>query len=136
MSADPEKLRVLVVDDEMRLADSMVGILVASGYDATAVYSAEAAMKQAQRVRPHAVITDIVMGPVSGIELANHLRENHPDCRILLMSGIARQAPSGRETFVQFMPKPVSPEHLLAFVASCVPKTAPAASTNPIGEPA
>lgn len=124
MSETQEKCRVLVVDDEVRLADSMVGILTAGGYDAVAAYSAEAAMKRAERLNPDVVITDVVMGPVSGIELANHVREHYPACRILLMSGIATRddvggGPMGRQSAVRFLPKPISPERLLELVNSC-----------------
>lgn len=124
MSESQAKCRVLVVDDEVRLADSMVGILTSGGFEAVAAYSAEVAMKRAERLNPDVMITDIVMGPVSGIELANHVREHFPGCRILLMSGIAThddvgQGIMGRQSVVRFLPKPVSPERLLEFVSSC-----------------
>jgi DNA-binding NtrC family response regulator len=131
MSESKEKCRVLVVDDEVRLADSMVGILTAGGYEAVAAYSAEAAMKHAERLSPDVVISDIVMGPVSGIELANHLRERFPGCRILLMSGIATRDDMGRQAAVRFLPKPISPERLLEFVNDC----RPAAAAQPAGLP-
>lgn len=136
MSESQEKCRVLVVDDEVRLADSMVGILTAGGYDAVAAYSAEAAMKRAERLNPDVMISDIVMGPVSGIELANHVRERFPDCRILLMSGIATREVMGsgameRQFTVRFLPKPVSPERLLEFVNSCRPAAAAQRAATP-----
>jgi DNA-binding NtrC family response regulator len=124
MSVDQENLRVLVVDDEVRVADSMAQILLASGYDAVPAYSAEAAMKMAEKLRPQALISDIVMGPVSGIELANHIREHYPACRVLLISGHSStrdltQALFARSSSLQFSPKPVPPELLLEFVAAC-----------------
>lgn len=127
MSEDLQELHVLVVDDEVRIADSLVQILIARGYQATAAYSAETAMKMAAKLKPCAVISDIVMGPVSGIELANHIREHYPGCKILLISGHAtnREVSSGfggRQGAIQFLPKPVQPEHILEFVASCAPR--------------
>lgn len=108
----------------MRVADSMAQILVASGHDAVPVYSAEAAMKVAARVSPDAVISDIVMGPVSGIELANHMREHFPKCKVLLISGHASASDFGqrllsRSSTLQFAPKPVPPARILEFIASC-----------------
>jgi DNA-binding NtrC family response regulator len=132
MSELQERCRVLVVDDEVRLADSMVGILTAGGYDAVAAYSAEAAMKHADRLNPDVVISDIVMGPVSGIELANHVRERFPDCRILLMSGIATRDDLGRQSAVRFLPKPISPERLLEFVNACRPVAAAQPTATPV----
>jgi DNA-binding NtrC family response regulator len=108
----------------MRVADSLAQILKASGHEATPAYSAEAAIKMADRITPHAVISDIVMGPVSGIELANHIREHFPNCRVLLISGHATtgefaQRLLARSSTLQFAPKPVPPDRILEFVASC-----------------
>jgi DNA-binding NtrC family response regulator len=117
-----ESLRVLVVDDDIRVADSMARILSAKGHEAVPAYSAEAAMKLASRFAPHAVISDIMMGPVSGIELANHMRDNFPGCRVLLISGHASElGPKlpARSSSLQFAPKPVAPDRILEFVASC-----------------
>lgn len=124
MSEKSESLRVLVVDDDIRVADSMARILAASGHEATPAYSAEAAIKMAARISPHAVISDIVMGPVSGIELANHMREHFPQCRVLLISGHASASDFGqkllsRSSCLQFAAKPVEPTRILEFVASC-----------------
>lgn len=123
MPAENANLRVLVVDDDMRVADSIVQILVTSGYTAVGAYSAEAAMKMAEKLDPHVVISDVVMGPVSGIELAIHIREHHPDCRVLLISGYS--APAGHNSGavakgakLQFMAKPVDPLRILDFVAT------------------
>ena len=126
----PESLRVLVVDDDIRVADSMAKILSASGHEAVPAYSAEAAMKLAARIAPHAVISDIVMGPVSGIELANHMREHFPGCKGLLISGHASASDFGqkllpRSSSLQFAPKPVAPDRILEFVASCRTQNAP-----------
>lgn len=112
------------MDDDIRVADSMARILAASGHEATPAYSAEAAIKMAARVSPHAVISDIVMGPVSGIELANHMREHFPKCKVLLISGHASASDFGqkilsRSSSLQFAAKPVAPDRILEFVASC-----------------
>jgi DNA-binding NtrC family response regulator len=70
------------------------------------------------------------MGPVSGIELANHVRERFPECRILLMSGIATRGDLGRQSAVRFLPKPISPERLLEFVNACRPAAAQPTATS------
>ena len=123
MSDAQQSFRVLVVDDDVRVADSLVQILVATGHDAVAAYSAEAAMKIAEKLNPEAVISDVVMGPVSGIELTNHIREHYPGCRVLLFSGYAStraftEAFLTRGSGVQFLPKPVNPERILEFLAA------------------
>jgi DNA-binding NtrC family response regulator len=126
MSNQHECLRVLVVDDEIRVADSLAQILIASGHEAVPAYSAEAAIRMADKFSPHAVISDIVMGgPISGIELSNHIREHFPQCKVLLISGHATtreftQKLMARGSALQFAPKPVPPDRILEFVASCM----------------
>ena len=131
MSDGHQSVRVLVVDDDVRVADSLVQILNLSGHQAVAAYSAEAAMKLAEKVNPDAVISDIVMGPVSGIELTNHIRERYPACRVLLFSGYAStwaftDVLLTRGSSVQFLPQPVNPSRILEFVATCGRSESPA----------
>jgi DNA-binding NtrC family response regulator len=119
-----QSFRVLVVDDDVRIADSLVQILTSTGHEAVAAYSAEAAIKIAEKLNPHAMVSDVVMGPVSGIELTNHIREHYPRCRVLLFSGYAStkaftQALFAKGSSVQFLPKPVHPNRILEFLATC-----------------
>jgi ActR/RegA family two-component response regulator len=70
------------------------------------------------------------MGPVSGIELTNHIREHYPRCRILLFSGYAStkafaQAFLTRGSNVQFLPKPVHPSRILEFLAASEANASP-----------
>lgn len=123
MSDENSNLRVLVVDDDIRVADSIVQILIIRGYNAVGAYSAEVAMKMAEKLKPQVVISDVAMGPVSGIELAIHIREHHPDCRVLLISGIigpSTHAPGAiaQRLKLHFMAKPVDPARILEFVAA------------------
>lgn len=129
MSDAHQSFRVLVVDDDVRVADSLVQILNATGHQAVAAYGAEAAMKLAEKLNPEAMISDVVMGPVSGIELTNHIREHYPDCRVLLFSGYSStraftQAFLTRGSNVQFLPKPVDPNRILEFLVSCATREA------------
>lgn len=127
--------RVLVVDDDVRIADSLVQILTATGHEAVAAYSAEAAIKIAEKLNPHAMVSDVVMGPVSGIELTNHIRAHYPGCRVLLFSGYAStkaftQALSTRGSSVRFLPKPVHPNRILEFLATCEANEVPVEPAN------
>jgi two-component system response regulator FlrC len=135
MSTAQQSFRVLVVDDDVRIADSLVQILTATGHQAVAAYSAEAAMKLAEKINPEAMVSDVIMGPVSGIELTNHIREHYPDCRVLLFSGYAStraftEAFLTRGSSVKFLPKPVHPERILEFLASCDPTESPVQSAE------
>jgi len=80
-------VRVLVVDDERIIADSIALILRGRGFDSRAVYSGEDAAELAQTWKPDAVIADVVMGKMDGVSLATYLAQALPSCKVLLISG-------------------------------------------------
>jgi len=126
MSAIQEPTRVLVVDDEHAIADTMAMILAASHFEARAAYSALEALSLLDTFTPHAVITDVMMPGMTGIELALHLGDRLPLCKVLLMSGynsafeLVEQSLQGAYC-PTILCKPVRPQQILAFVQSCDP---------------
>jgi DNA-binding NtrC family response regulator len=120
MDAQPSRV-VLVVDDEPLIADTLAIILKQNGWHAYSAYSGEQAVTEADRLRPDVVISDVVMGKMNGVELAIHLADQLPDCRVLLISGhavAAEHLESGaRKGFLfPILPKPTHPDEILAFV--------------------
>ncbi|HKN21623.1 MAG TPA: response regulator [Terracidiphilus sp.] len=87
MPDDEAPARVLVVDDERIIADSIALILKGRGFDSRAVYSGEDAAELALTWMPNAVIADVVMGKMNGVALAIYLSHALPSCRVLLISG-------------------------------------------------
>lgn len=117
--ADKQKPKVLVVDDERVIADTLVIILNQHGFDAHAVYTGTAAVERARSVRPELIISDVIMPDMNGIEAAVRIRSFLPDCKILLFSGQAATADlleSARARGHEFeiLAKPVHPQDLLA----------------------
>ena len=119
MNGRPAKPRVLVVDDERVIADTLSIILNKNGFDASAVYSGTAAVNRAQELQPELVISDVIMDDMNGIEAAIRIRELLPRCKILLFSGQAATADllekarkEGHE--FEIVAKPVLPQDLLA----------------------
>ncbi len=119
MSAPQNKPRVLVVDDERVIADTLAIILNQHGFDAAAVYTGTSAVEKAKAVRPDLVISDVIMPDMNGIETAIHIRKFLPTCKILLFSGQAATADllenaraQGHE--FEILAKPVHPQDLLA----------------------
>lgn len=119
MNGRPSKPRVLVVDDERVIADTLSIILNKNGFDASAVYSGSAAVSRAQEIKPELVISDVIMDDMNGIEAAIRIRELLPRCKILLFSGQAATADllekarkEGHE--FEILAKPVHPQDLLA----------------------
>jgi len=78
--------RILVVDDDRAIRESFERQLAMLGYEATAVESAERAMRSLHELAPAIVITDVRMPEVSGIELLSWLRERAPDIDVIVMT--------------------------------------------------
>ncbi len=87
-----KKPKVLVVDDEQIIADTLAKILDLNGYDAAAVYTGTSAVETARATQPDLIISDVIMPDMNGIEAAIRIREFLPDCKILLFSGQAATA--------------------------------------------
>ena len=117
MSEQPEILRVLVVDDERVIADTLALILNLRGFKTTAAYSGEAAVEAAIALKPHVLISDVAMGTMTGIEAASQIRRSVPSCRVILFSGQAATVDmipdwADRHRF-EILMKPVHPEVFL-----------------------
>ncbi|HLJ29077.1 MAG TPA: response regulator [Candidatus Angelobacter sp.] len=125
MSKDGQssKPKVLVVDDERVIADTLAIILNQSGFAASAVYTGTGAVEHAREHRPDLIISDVIMPDMNGIEAAIRIRQILPGCKILLFSGQAATADllekaraEGHE--FEILAKPVHPQDLLAKLRS------------------
>lgn len=115
--------RVLVVDDEQCIADTLTAILSMSGFDAKACYDAKSALQECDLFTPDLVISDVVMPGMSGIEMAILIKRQHPPCKILLFSGVAATSDLLEEARQQgydfeLLRKPVHPAELLSKIAA------------------
>lgn len=110
--------RILVVDDEKLIADTIVQILNRNGFIAEAAYSGAEAIEKAQRHCPELVLSDVLMPQLDGVEAAIAIRELCPDTRIVLFSGqaatveILARARERGHTF-ELLPKPIHPTQLI-----------------------
>lgn len=112
------KPKILVVDDERVIADTLAMILNQSGFEALAVYSGEKAVEQASAFAPDMLITDVIMADLNGIDAAIRIRALLPKIKILLFSGQAATADlleKARSQGYEFeiLAKPVHPHDLL-----------------------
>lgn len=118
MAIATAKPRVLVVDDERVIADTLAVILNQSGFEARAVYSGERALELAAEWQPQMLISDVIMADLNGIDAAIRIRELLPKIKILLFSGQAATADllekaRARGYEFEILAKPVHPQDLL-----------------------
>ena len=117
-SANLQTMKIIVVDDEPIIADTLVNILNGEGHDALAVSDGVSAVRWAEMVRPDAVVTDVIMPGMDGIETAKAILKSLPECRIILFSGqaastdlLARARAEGYS--FEVLAKPINPNILL-----------------------
>lgn len=109
--------KVLVVDDERLIADTLVAILNEAGFESTAAYSGADAVREALRSRPDLVISDVIMPGMNGIDASITIQRALPSCKILLFSGqfetadLLQAEASGYD--FELLAKPIDPEDLL-----------------------
>lgn len=85
--ASENKPRILVVDDEPQISEVLCELLGVS-YECTAVCSAEEALTLLRESSFSLVISDIMMGGMSGLEMMPHVIEISPQTVVLMISGV------------------------------------------------
>jgi CheY-like chemotaxis protein len=110
--------RVLVLDDEQIIANTLALILNRSGFEARAVYTGETAIETARELSPDVLISDVIMQGMTGIEAAIRISEIVPNCRVILFSGQATTADlleraEANGHHFELLVKPVHPRALL-----------------------
>ena len=91
MTADTNKKRVLVADDEPSVRQFIERALSYAGYEVTAVADGNAALQALGTKAYDLLLTDIVMPDLDGIALALKVAKDYPKTKILMMSGYANQ---------------------------------------------
>jgi CheY-like chemotaxis protein len=118
-------LSVLVVDDETAVRRFACRVLERAGFGIfEAADGVEALDLIQQRGLPNleAVVSDIVMPRMNGVELMQALSAAEPELPVILMSGYATEALTERGIAApcSILPKPFSGERLLAEVLRCI----------------
>lgn len=111
-------LKILVVDDEHPIADTLAAILQQNGFDVYVAYSGYRAIELAFLIEPDLLISDVMMPDKNGIEVAAAVREKIPQCKTLLFSGSASATDllkTARQSGYKgdILTKPVHPSDLL-----------------------
>ena len=112
----PSQLRLLLVDDDIILNRSLSTILRNAGYDVVNAFNGKEMLEEIGKRRYDAVIMDIRLPDISGVELLRLVRESNPVIGTLMLSGAATLEDAvealnhGADAFII---KPVNPENLL-----------------------
>ncbi len=111
--------RVLIVDDEPVIADTLRLIFQKNGFEAQSAYSVDEAMVCAASFAPELMLCDINMPEKDGVELISAMDEGFPACRILVLTGAYSSMARVREFGLKLkrklpiLAKPCAPSELL-----------------------
>jgi DNA-binding response OmpR family regulator len=111
--------RVLVVDDDHLVADTLTLIFKKSGFDAKATYSADQALQCAREFTPNLLLSDVTMPGRDGLSLVVDITRELPSCRIIVLTGLYSNLMNVREQSnklsrpVGILTKPCQPSELL-----------------------
>jgi len=82
-----EKPKVLVVDDDAGIRETMADILALEGYEVTLAADGEEAIAIAQRERFDVALLDIRMPKMDGVETLKILKNMAPEMRVIMITG-------------------------------------------------
>ena len=110
-------MRILVVDDDRAVRESLRRSLQFNGYQVELAGDGVQAMEQIEAQRPDALVLDVMMPRLDGLEVCRRLRSTGDDLPILVLT--ARDAVSDRVAGLDagaddYLPKPFALEELLA----------------------
>ncbi len=116
MAASP----ILIVDDDASLRSIVSAMLRPAGYEPTLAGSAEEAIDFLQKgFRPGLILSDIVMTGMTGLGLLEHVRLNHAEIPIVMVTGVndvAVAIAALRNGAYDYLLKPFEREQLLSTV--------------------
>ncbi len=112
-------MRVLVVEDEVRLARHIASALTEAGHDSVVIHDGEAALHEAAEASFDLIVLDVGLPRIDGFDVLRSLRARHITSRVLMLT--ARDRVNDRVTGLQlgaddYLVKPFAMQELVARV--------------------
>jgi two-component system OmpR family response regulator len=132
--ADGQPVRVLVVDDELAMTELLSMALRYEGWDVRSAGDGATAVRLARTLRPDAVVLDILLPDMDGLEVLHRLRAETPEIPVLFLT--ARDTVQDRITGLtaggdDYVTKPFSLEELVARLRGLMRRTRTVARSEP-----
>ncbi|RVW10687.1 DNA-binding response regulator [Prescottella agglutinans] len=126
-------MRILVVDDDRAVRESLRRSLSFNGYTVDLAVDGVDALEKVTASRPDALVLDVMMPRLDGLEVCRRLRSTGDDLPILVLT--ARDSVSERVAGLDagaddYLPKPFALEELLARLRALLRRAAPAAGED------
>jgi len=117
------KARILVVDDEVSILQSLKGILQDEGYRVTVAASGEAALEEVRRDAPDVVLLDIWMPGMDGLAVMEEIKRLLPRLPVIIISGHGSVETAVKATKMgafDFVEKPLSLDRVLLTIQNAL----------------
>ncbi len=110
-------MRILVVEDEVRLARQIASALTEAGHDPIIVHDGERALREATETSFDLIVLDLRLPRMDGLDVLRHLRSQHVPSRVMVLT--ARGEVKDRVTGLRlgaddYLPKPFAMPELVA----------------------
>ena len=118
---------ILLVEDDEQTREFYRHAIKAAGYDVAAVEDGLAALRRIDIETPDAIVLDLVLPRLGGIDVFQELQAN-PDTRkipVIAVTGADRLLNVDATEFHYFLRKPVSPELLVATIDQALQRSQP-----------
>jgi DNA-binding NtrC family response regulator len=115
----PTPGKILVVDDDPGMLDTLSDVLTATGYETSMASSGRAAIAKAQANRFDLVVMDVQMPGLNGVQTLHALRALDPHVSVIMMTAYTRDelvVESQRTTGFDVLSKPLDLDRLLPLV--------------------
>jgi len=115
--------RILVADDDPSTLTGLRALLTAWGYDVETAVNGRVALEKIASAHPAAVITDVVMPVMSGLELLDAVRDRRPSMPVIILtahSSLDSLLVATAEGAFAYLPKPVDVPKLKSVIASAL----------------
>jgi two-component system nitrogen regulation response regulator NtrX len=117
------KGRILVIDDERGIRESLKGLLEDEGCQVATAGSGEEGLIRLEEFDPDVIMLDMILGGIDGMEVLSRLIEMDIGCPVIMMSGQATLENAVRATRLgafNFLEKPLAPEKVLTEVSNAI----------------
>jgi len=81
--------KIVIIDDEPAMVEVIVTLCREKGHQVYPFNSAQKAVEQLDSIQPHVVVADIRMETMTGFDVLRHVRENHRQTAVILITAYA-----------------------------------------------
>ena len=122
-------VKILVVDDETIMRESLAGWLKRDGHDVETAKSGEEALEKLNHAQYNILLLDIKMEGMSGLDVLKHIRENDPDVDVIMITAygsISTAIEAMKNGAADYLLKPFDPNELGVLIDKILEKQAQA----------